>query len=185
MSESNYIEILYNKYVDDMYAYALFLGFPKEIIMDAIHDVFYKVHVNKVSFEKIRNPKFYLFCSLKNRLIDICRKKRDYLELTENSGEMGKSAPFTLHVTIEDEMIRTEDLEEIAQKVEKILNSLTNRQKEIIYHRYINEYSYEEIAELMQISVPACRNLHSKSMAKLKVIFNPALSSVRQIIFFI
>jgi len=176
MSKSENIALIYNKYVDDMYAYALFLGFKKDIIMDAIHDVFYKLHVKRVSFEKIQNPKFYLFCSLKNRLIDICRKNTEGLEFNETYEKLSNSPPFALQITIEDEMIRKEDLEEIRQKVENILNSLTDRQKEIIYHRYINEYTYEEIAELMNISVPACRNLHSKSMTKLKLIFNPSQS---------
>ena len=45
---------------------------------------------------------------------------------------------------------------------------LTERQREIIYLRYMQECSYEEIAEIMQISVPACRKLLYRTLLKLK-----------------
>ena len=35
------LERIYNRYVDDLYSYALHLGFGEDVIMDAIHDVFY------------------------------------------------------------------------------------------------------------------------------------------------
>ncbi|MCB6721091.1 RNA polymerase sigma factor, partial [Bacteroides fragilis] len=38
----------------------------------------------------------------------------------------------------------------------------------VIYLRYMQECSYEEIAEIMQISVPACRKLLYRTLLKLK-----------------
>jgi RNA polymerase sigma factor (sigma-70 family) len=61
-----------------------------------------------------------------------------------------------------------EDAEEISQKIENVLGRLTNRQREIIYLRYIQEQSYEEIAGIMQISIESSRNLLSKTLTKLK-----------------
>ena len=69
-----------------------------------------------------------------------------------------------LNVTVEDELIQEEDREEIRRKVEKVLNRLTGRQREVIYLRYIQEHSYEEVAKLMQITVESCRNLTSKAI---------------------
>jgi len=87
---------------------------------------------------------------------------------------MQEDAPFNYMLTIEDELIMKEDAEEIRQKVENVLNRLTNHQREIIYLRYIQELSYEEIAEIMHISVEASRNLISKSLTKLRR-FHPVL----------
>jgi RNA polymerase sigma factor (sigma-70 family) len=101
-------------------------------------------------------------------LIDIKRINREnttHFIGTDNEQEV---LPFQLHVTIEDKLIMEEDAEEIRQKVENVLSRLTDRQREIVYLRYIKEQSYEEIAEIMQISVAACRNLISKSIARLK-----------------
>ena len=81
---------------------------------------------------------------------------------------MDEQLPFQLNVTVEDEFIMKEDSEEIRQKVENVLNRLTHRQREVIYLRYIQECSYEEISDIMQISIAASRNLVSKSVTKLK-----------------
>lgn len=169
MVDTSNIKSLYVKYIDQLYAYALNLGFDEQTAMDAIHDLFYKLCVNNVFLEKIANVRFYLFKALKNKLVDMRRTKRDYLDISSSQGEeMFEQKLFRLKVTVEDQLIQKEDREEIRRKVEKVLDKLTNRQREIIYLRYIQEYDYKEIAELMDISVEACRNLTSKALGKLR-----------------
>lgn len=162
------ISAIYREYMDSLYAYALHLGFREDKAMDAIHDVFYKLCIHNTSLDNITNLKFYLFRALKNRLIDMHRAERNYPQVIESEKEIAENIPFQLNVTIEDELINQEDQEKIRKQVESVLSGLTDRQRESIYLRYIHEYDYEEIAELMKISVPACRNLISKSLTKLK-----------------
>lgn len=170
MIRSAYVKLIYIKYIDHLYAYALHLGFAEHIVMDAIHDVFYKLCVNSspTSLEKIANVKFYLFRALRNRLIDIQRTNKEYAGILSSNEDIYENMLFRLNVTIEDELIREEDQEEVRRKVENVLNRLTDRQREAIYLRYIQEYSYEEISELMQISVESSRNLISKAVNKLR-----------------
>lgn len=165
----------YNEYMDSLYSYALHLGFDEQTAMDAIHDVFYKLCIHHSALNEINNLKSYLFKSLRNRLIDIKRIGREDTVSFAGHDDIQEALSFQLHVTIEDELILKEDAEEIRQKVENVLNRLTDRQREIVYLRYIKEQSYEEIAEIMQISVAACRNLISKSMTKLKESSSPIL----------
>lgn len=162
------IASIYNEHLNDLYSYGLHLNFEDEIVMDAIHDVFYKLCINQASLSEISDLKFYLFRALRNRLIDILRTNKEYVRTLPIEDTTFDSLPFQLNVTIEDELINKEDIEEIHQKVVNLLDQLTARQREIIYLRYIQGYSYKEIAGLMQISVVACRNLTSKSISKLK-----------------
>ncbi len=163
------ISAVYNEYSDNLFAYALHLGFNADIAMDAIHDVFYNLCINRKSLEDITNLKFYLFRALKNRLIDIQRNRKEkYAGIFVSNESICESMSFRLNVTIEEELIQEEDQMEIRRKIEEVLSGLTDRQREIIYLRYIHEYDYEEIAELMHISVASCRNLISKSINKLK-----------------
>jgi RNA polymerase sigma factor (sigma-70 family) len=158
----------YSEYLETLYSYALHLGFDEQTAMDAIHDVFYKLCMSYSSVDEIANLKVFLFKSVRNRLLDIWRMNKKYLgELSDEDG-IDDNMCFLSGVTIEDELIDKEDLEEIKQKVEIVLSRLTDRQREIIYLRYIQEYEYEEIAELMHISVESCRNLISKTLKKLK-----------------
>lgn len=168
MIQFSNIAYTYNEYLDSLYSYALHLGFDEQTAMDAIHDVFYKLCKQYSSLNEINNLKSYLFRSLRNRLIDIRRTNREDTIPFSSQYDVQETLPFQLYVTVEDKLIMAEDAEEIRLKVEKVLNRLTDRQREIVYLRYIKEQSYEEIAEIMQISVAACRNLISKSMTKLK-----------------
>lgn len=168
MIQFSNIASTYNEYLDTLHSYALHLGFDEPTAMDAIHDVFYKLCTHHSSLHEISNLKSYLFRSLRNRLLDIRRTNRENTIPLDFQDEIQDVLPFQLHVTIEDELIMKEDAEEIRKKVENVLNRLTDRQREIVYLRYIREQSYEEIAEIMHISVAACRNLISKSITKLK-----------------
>jgi len=168
MIQFSSIASTYNEYLDTLYSYALHLGFDEQTTMDAIHDVFYKLCTHHSSLNEINNLKSYLLKSLRNRLIDLKRINREETSSFIGQDTTQETLPFQLYVTIEDELIMREDAEEIRQKVENVLNRLTDRQREIVYLRYIREQSYEEIAEIMQISVPACRNLISKSITRLK-----------------
>lgn len=172
----SHIASTYNEYLDSLYSYALYLGFDEESAMDAIHDVFYKLCIQHASLDEIKNLKYYLFRSLRNRLIDHKRTTREFTSSSvpiqhlhsREGSDTGNPLPFHLNVTVEDELIQKEDAEEIRQKVENVLNRLTDRQREVIYLRYIQECSYEEISEIIQISVAASRNLVSKSIVKLR-----------------
>lgn len=160
------VDNLYKDYVDDLYAYAMGFGFDKQTAMDAIHDVFYKICLHEENLEAIKNPKFYLLRTLRNRLIDLCRLNKGFTEVQYEN--ISDELPYKIKVTIEDELIAEEERQCIALKIEGILGNLSNHQREIIYLRYMQECSYEEISTIMQLSIPACRKLVYRTLTKLK-----------------
>lgn len=166
------IESIYNRYVDDMFTYAVYLGFDKIIIMDAIQDVFCKFITDKINFGNIENIKFFLFRALKNKLFDFYRAKKDHL----NIDTINEKTTFDIKINIEDTLIKSEEQEDIKNKIESMLESLTNRQREIIYLRYVQEYEYTQIAELLNISVNSCRKLHSRAIQTLRENFTILIS---------
>ena len=70
MKTNSDFESIYNEYVDDLYYYGVYLGFDRNVIMDAIHDVFLNLCSNKEILSNVQNLKFYLIRSLKNNLIN-------------------------------------------------------------------------------------------------------------------
>ena len=168
-NKNNFLNIaaIYDENLEALYSYALHLGFEEQTSMDAIHDVFYKICIMNTNIFELSNIKSYLFRAVRNRLIDIKRGNR----ISEENFEIEESEinlPFQLNVTVEDEFIEKEDSEEIKRKVENVLNNLTDRQREIVFLRYIQEHSYEEIAEIMNMTIESSRNLISRSLLKLK-----------------
>lgn len=165
MKKINDIASLYNLYVDNLYTYALYLGFDKEVIMDAIHDVFCKLAADEKKLHDVSNIKLYLFKSLKNRLYDIFKAQRESVGLSVFDSQ---ELPFDIYVTVEDRLVDQEECRLIENRISEMLDSLTERQREIVYLRYIQECDYEQIAELLHISVHGCRKLLSKAMQKLR-----------------
>jgi RNA polymerase sigma factor (sigma-70 family) len=164
-SSDKEIHNIYKVHIHDMYSYARHLGFSRETSMDAIHDVFMNILVNETRLSDILNIRIYLFCALKNRLLNIVKQKIQTVELPDDENI---DFPFTIDVTVEDTMIQREEDEKIKRKVEKLLNTLTDRQREVIYLRYMQELEYEQIAKIMNITAPACRKLVHKAMTKLR-----------------
>ena len=160
------IASIYKLYVNELFAYACYLGFDKEIVMDAIHDVFLKLSIDNTILLKANNIKFYLFRALKNKLVDIHKAKKLNLELL--MPKAGDTVPFEIHITAEDDLIDMENQQLIIAQLNEMLSSLTERQREIIHLRYIQELEYEEIASLMGISVHGCRKLVSKAILSLR-----------------
>ncbi|MFZ6038862.1 MAG: RNA polymerase sigma factor [Bacteroidota bacterium] len=165
-TNNNNIADIYNRYVDDLFTYASYLGFPKETTMDAIHDVFCKLAEDEQLLERVSNKKSYLFKSLKNRLYDIYRIQKHDFSLSDigNTDEL----PFNINVSIEDDLIDVEERANIRKQIENMLQSLTARQREIVYLRYIQEYDYPQIADILNISIHGCRKLLSKAMETLR-----------------
>jgi RNA polymerase sigma factor (sigma-70 family) len=134
--------------------------------MDAIHDIFCKLAADENFLNEVENIKLYLFRALKNKLFDVYKTKRPYVELS--AVDTNNKMPFEIDVTVEDKLIDSESQQLIKKQIEEMLRSLTERQREIIYLRYIQEYDYQEIAKLLNISVNGCRKLVSKALQSLR-----------------
>ena len=152
---------LYTKYVNGLFNYGVSMGFSEQVCMDAIHDVFCNLYANE-KCENILNIKHYLFGSLKNRLIDIYRKS------SKISTFQVEDLPFTIEVSILDTIIADDERAILKANVEKLLKTLTNRQRESIYLRYMQELSYEEISVLLDMTPESARKLVHRSIEKMR-----------------
>ncbi|MDI9606049.1 MAG: sigma-70 family RNA polymerase sigma factor [Bacteroidota bacterium] len=171
MNRGDKITTIYNAYVNDLFTYGLYLGFNKESVKDAIHDVFLKLSTNNNLLDNAENIKFYLFRSLKNRLIDTHKNRKEHVTLEAMNSIL--ELPFNMTVNVETLLIEQEEKLQIKKEIVQMLDFLTPRQREIIYLRYIHEYDYKQISELLQISVHGCRKLVSKAILNLREKFDP------------
>ena len=66
---------LYELYVRPMYLYGLHFCDDRQIIEDAIHDIFVRIYVNRERLPELKNVKLYLLISLKNTLLNHANSK--------------------------------------------------------------------------------------------------------------
>lgn len=183
MVESNDIASIYTDCVDDMYTYALYLGFQEQNIVDAIQDVFINLCEKQKDLTNISNIKFYLLKSLRNRLVDIAKQEGKHVSFSHVI-EVELTIAETYDHT-EKQLIQLEEENEIKRKIQTMLASLSPRQQEIIYLHFIKGYDYRQVAELMDMPYGNVRKMVYKSFKLLRakygkhfmllLIFSPIL----------
>jgi RNA polymerase sigma factor (sigma-70 family) len=154
----------YKYFINDLYAYGRSLGADEKHVMDAVQDVFVKIFHDKPYLKSVEHFKFYLFKSLKNRLYDLFKSK-PFSMISDIEGEV---LNFSIKTTVLDDIIEEEDREIIRQKIEKLLSILTPIQKEALYLRYVQEFEYAEISEMMGKTQSAIRKLVSQAIQKVR-----------------
>lgn len=155
---------LYNLYIDDLFAYGMHFTPDRESVKDCIQEVFISLYNNRSKKKKVGNIKCYLFTSLKNELFDLFKKSIEYYQIETIE------PVFTVGYSVEDLFVKTEIDQYNTAKVKEVLQSLTPRQNEVLYYRYVEEMSYDEIGELMQMNYQSVRNLIHRSILKAREI---------------
>lgn len=128
--------LLYREHIQELFSYGKALTGNDERLKDAIQDVFYKLLSNPAALKDVQNLKYFLFKSLKNRLIDILKSEMRQSQ----SGEAAayEQIDFTINdVTVLDSLIEEEERLELSRKIKSLLNLLTPRQREAVCLRYI------------------------------------------------
>jgi len=156
---------IYKLYAQDMYSYGMLFTTNSELVKDCLHDVFIKIHRNRKKLSQVDNIRLYLLKAMKNYLFDVFNKKK---ELFHNDTI---EPVFSPEYTIEDKIIRQEELHYQSRKIRQMLESLTPRQKEVLYYRYMKNLTYDEIGEIMQMNYQSILNLIQRSIKKLRETF--------------
>ena len=74
----------YQFYINDLYAYGISLGGKKDVVKDAVQDIFLKMYFEKKDFSSIDHLKYFLLKSLKNRLYNIYKSMKKTALLLNN-----------------------------------------------------------------------------------------------------
>ena len=153
---------LYKFYYQDLYAYGVSLGFNTEDVKDAIQEVYLKLYFNERLCIDEKKIKFYLLRSVRNQLIDWERTKKDTSSIEE------EERSFKLSVSVEESFISDEEDLLLKKRVNRILDLLTDHQREIVYLHFIEEMPYEEIAVMLDMKIQTVRGQVFTAMEKLR-----------------
>ncbi|MDL2281999.1 sigma-70 family RNA polymerase sigma factor [Parabacteroides sp. OttesenSCG-928-G06] len=161
---------IYKAYIQDLYRYGLRFSSNPELIKDCIQEVFTYIYKNRTRLNTPDNVKVYLFIALKNNILRALSRKEIYEE-EENAEE---AMHFSLEPTVEDAFIEKEEYIHQQDRLKKMFEILTPRQQEIIYYRFAQELSYEEICQLMNLNYQSAQNLIQRSLQKIRTHYSDA-----------
>lgn len=155
-------DYVYTCYVNDLFAYGKGFNLGDDELQDVLHDLFLYLLLNPTVFNGIINIKAFLIRCLKNRILDILKRPYNFTDIN------GCELPFSIQVDILEELIDQENAANIQKQIELLLNSLTPRQREAIYLRYMQNLSFEEIAVILNLTHKGSRKLVARAMDSMR-----------------
>ena len=154
---------LYNKHIDQLFAFGSRFTSDREMLKDCIQDVFVKLFTRRESLGPIDNVDSYLFISLRNRIHDEFRRNGKITGDEVNDANMQAVAEYE-----EYNQEQMEQQQELTNNVEKFFEKLSPRQRQIINLYYIEQRKYEDICRIMGINYQSVRNLMHRSISRLR-----------------
>lgn len=153
---------IYNSYSPDMLRYGLKFTSDFQLIEDVMHDLLVRVWEKKDKIQIAASIKLYLLASFRRDIVRELNASMNYRTLEYGHQDIAWEASF-LELLIEKQIYLESD-----EKIKNSLSSLSVRQKEAIYLRYVERLTYEEISEMMQIKTQSAYNLVFRSIQFLK-----------------
>jgi RNA polymerase sigma-70 factor (ECF subfamily) len=153
--------LLYDRYVDELFIYGRRFSADKSLVLDGIHDLFLNLYKYRKNLSQPSRVDFYLMRSLKNTILMRVKNQRHDLPADQNICD-------PLQFSVEEGLIANEWEMERSQKLTKALNLLSKKQGKGIALRFTENFSYEEIAASMNISVQSSRTMVYRAIKALR-----------------
>ncbi len=155
---------IYHDHVDFLYNYGKKFAKDENVVLDAIHDVFFELIKKRTRLGVTSNIRLYLLTALRRKLLRLLEqnRKRGIVDT-----ELNETMP-EITFSIEEQIIEKEETQQKAELLKKAIKELNNQQKEILYYKYTCGFDYSEICEIMSVSYVTARQLVSRTIKQLK-----------------
>lgn len=157
MERSKDFEAFFKENYTSFYFFALHLIDDEETSRDIVSDSFEHAWHNFHSLE-VSNWKSYLMSYIRNKCVDYIRHeevKRKYVE-------------FYLQLTLENNQRDTHEYDERILKIRRIIATLSPQTRLVFSECYLQEKSYKEVAENLNISTNAVKKHIVKALKTIR-----------------
>ncbi|HKK88697.1 MAG TPA: sigma-70 family RNA polymerase sigma factor [Saprospiraceae bacterium] len=155
--------------IDDLYNFAYHLTLDEFLSEDLVQETYFKAYKFISSYQKGTNAKAWLFRILKNEFINIYRKKeRSPNEVSYNEGVSFQAEDKTIaessFLDLRDDIFQNM----LGDEVSLALNSLPVDYRTVIVLCDLQNFKYEEIADILEIPIGTVRSRLYRARNELK-----------------
>jgi RNA polymerase sigma-70 factor (ECF subfamily) len=155
------LEHVITEFQEQLFRFAFFRTGSFADSQDIVQDVFIKLYQDNRHLTAVNNLKYYLFRSISNACYDYHRKNRKYqfdpidtVIIPDERNEKEASHPMLL-------------MEEFS-RIDRLFSELPNDQAETIRLRVLDNLSFVEISQILEIPVTTVKSRFKYGMDKLK-----------------
>jgi RNA polymerase sigma factor (sigma-70 family) len=167
---------LYGEFYELLNNYGRKFTRDADLIQDVVHDLFVRLWTTRARLGDPASVKNYLYKALRSTLF---RKIQSLSKFVELDNEGGFEVNF-----IPDASFRQEE-QELRKQVIALVNTLPPRQQEIIFLRFYEGMSYEEIAVIMDINMSSTYKLLYKALDNLQKVSDKRFLTILFCMFFL
>lgn len=160
---SNALQLIYEKYKNDLFALAIALSNDKASAEDTVHEVFVAFAQLADKLQLKGNLKSYLSTSVANRVRNSSRKK---VELSLDIEGIEIAAPVL------DQPDRLAMSREQLEQIDSALAELPYEQREIIILHLQSRLKFKDIANAQNVSVNTIQSRYRYGLKRLRLILN-------------
>lgn len=153
-------DLLYEKYYPRIYAFAYKLTGNHQDSMDVVQESFIRIYKGIHTYNPDKDISSWMLKITHNTAINFIRRQRDS-HICNNHELAGDELALELTPTIRLNPEEKLNLERLGERVKRACEQLTERQKNIIQLRYLEEWDIHEIAKYLNVSLETVRvHLH-------------------------
>lgn len=158
--DSSAFEQIYFQHVNRLYDYGVRITTDTALVEDCIQDLFSHLWEKREQLKSVVSLRSYLLVSIRRRII------RKLSQGSRTSLHSYEEQP--LHSPAFSPDIPREVSDETLLFLTEAFSKLSDKQKEVLYLRFYNQLSYEEIAEVMSVQVKAVYKLTARAIHGLR-----------------
>lgn len=152
------LSLIFQEHYASLHHYGFKLAGNSSLVEDCLQELFLYIYEHRTSLGTVKYVRSYLFKSLRRSVIRALRNERKsvYVSLDESWN------------VIPNELDNMNSDEEQRKLLAEMINTLAPRQREMIYLRYYNDLSPQEISDMLGVTYRGVVNTLYKAMVKLR-----------------
>lgn len=151
---------LYIRFYNDLYLFGLQICSDENIVGDAIQEFFFYLWEKRKGIKDIKNLKSYLFISFKRLVRKEVKNKLRVVTFSE--------IDHPIIPSFESSWLNDEEFQQQQAFLARELSLLPPQQREVLYLKFFQFMSYEEISEIMAIDIKVARNYVYRALTTIR-----------------
>ena len=170
------LSCVFDQHVGGLLSYGKLFTRDESLIEDSIQDLFVALWEKRSCLGEVISIKHYLCSSLRRRLLRKLHAQKRLL----NGQDLLDSPAMPVEASYEAWLLQQQSNAEVKELLRQLVNQLTPQQKKVIYLKFYEHLSYEDIAALMKLNKRTVYNTCSAAIKHLQTRINkvPQLQTI-------
>lgn len=158
---------IYHQNIDFLFFYGKKFTTDEELVLDTIQDLFFYFIQKRNNLGKTENIRMYILKAFRRRLFEEIKKTNKLRKLNSDL-QIEPQITFSK----EEDIIARERQSKKDKELQRGMQKLNARQREVLYYKFTCGFDYDQICEIMSISYESARKMVSRSVNSLKKYLN-------------